>query len=89
LVFLNDSPTATRTIDPTAAFLYLFFTTELNDVFQFLSGKLLGRTKLAPELSPNKTLEGFLGGLVLTSLLSLVLAPLFLDLLLWQAAVVS
>ncbi|MBI2433687.1 MAG: phosphatidate cytidylyltransferase [Candidatus Hydrogenedentes bacterium] len=42
---------------------------ELNDVFAFLSGKTLGKRKLAPKTSPNKTLGGALGALVLTTLL--------------------
>ncbi|OFZ48760.1 MAG: hypothetical protein A2381_05415 [Bdellovibrionales bacterium RIFOXYB1_FULL_37_110] len=46
--------------------LFLVFLTEVNDVFQFICGKLLGRRKIAPDISPNKTTEGFLGGLVLT-----------------------
>ena len=29
---------------------------------QYVWGKLLGRRKIAPTLSPNKTLEGFVGG---------------------------
>jgi phosphatidate cytidylyltransferase len=42
---------------------------ELNDVFAFVSGKLFGRRKLAPNTSPNKTVGGALGALVLTTLL--------------------
>ncbi|MBI3119880.1 MAG: phosphatidate cytidylyltransferase, partial [Candidatus Hydrogenedentes bacterium] len=42
---------------------------ELNAVFAYLSGKTLGKRKLAPKTSPNKTLGGALGALVLTTLL--------------------
>jgi phosphatidate cytidylyltransferase len=78
LLFLNDNPTATRQIDPLLAFLFLFFVTELNDIFQFLSGKLFGKHKIVPELSPNKTLEGFAGGMLLTCILSAALSPIML-----------
>lgn len=85
LLFLNINPTALRQIDPVSAFLFLFITTEMNDVFQFVSGKLFGRRKLVIEISPNKTVAGFVGGILMTSLLSLVLAPVMLELNLWQS----
>ncbi len=49
--------------------LYVIFLTEMNDVFQFTWGKLLGRHKITPSISPNKTWEGFIGGVISTSLL--------------------
>jgi phosphatidate cytidylyltransferase len=45
---------------------FLVVLTELNDVMQFTWGKLLGRHKIIPKVSPNKTWEGFLGGVVST-----------------------
>ncbi|MGA0539251.1 phosphatidate cytidylyltransferase [Neotabrizicola sp. VNH66] len=41
---------------------WLIFTVQLSDVMQYVWGKLLGRTKLAPQLSPSKTWEGLIGG---------------------------
>lgn len=41
---------------------YLIFIVQLSDVMQYVWGKLLGRTKIAPSLSPSKTWEGFIGG---------------------------
>ena len=35
---------------------------QLSDVLQYVWGKLFGRTKIAPKLSPSKTVEGFVGG---------------------------
>jgi len=43
--------------------LFLVAVSQLNDVLQFVWGKLLGRHRITPHLSPNKTWEGFLGGL--------------------------
>jgi len=42
---------------------------EMNDVFAYLSGRTFGRRKLAPNTSPNKTLGGAIGALVLTTAL--------------------
>lgn len=49
--------------------LFLVFLTEINDIMQFIWGKLLGRHKILPKVSPNKTWEGFLGGVVSTTVI--------------------
>lgn len=41
---------------------YLIFVVQLSDVMQYVWGKLIGRTKVAPTLSPSKTWEGLVGG---------------------------
>lgn len=42
---------------------FLVVVVQLSDVFQYVWGKLLGRHPIAPAISPNKTWEGFLGGI--------------------------
>jgi phosphatidate cytidylyltransferase len=59
-----------------ALVLYLVFLTQANDVAQYLWGKSLGRHRVVPTVSPNKTWEGLLGGVATTVVLGLVLAPL-------------
>ncbi len=49
--------------------LFLVFLTEINDVMQFTWGKLLGRNKIIPKVSPNKTWEGFIGGIISTTII--------------------
>ncbi len=44
--------------------ILLFLCVEINDVFAYIFGKLFGRIKLAPEISPNKTVGGALGALI-------------------------
>ena len=46
--------------------LFLVGLTQLNDVAQYIWGKTLGRRKIIPKVSPNKTVEGFLGGVMTT-----------------------
>jgi phosphatidate cytidylyltransferase len=56
-------------------FLLLF--TEFNDVAQYVFGRLFGRRKIMPKVSPNKTWEGFLGGCIVTAALIWFLGPVF------------
>ncbi len=55
--------------------LLLLVLTQSNDVAQFMWGKSFGRHKISPQVSPNKTWEGFLGGLGTTILLATLLGP--------------
>ncbi len=55
--------------------LFLIMMTQMNDVCQYLFGKLLGRRKIIPAVSPNKTWAGFLGGLASVTILAAFLGP--------------
>jgi phosphatidate cytidylyltransferase len=50
--------------------LYVFSVTKMTDTGAYFSGKMLGKTKLAPYISPKKTWEGALGGFVWGTLTS-------------------
>lgn len=43
---------------------YLIFVVQLSDVLQYAWGKLCGRRPVAPGVSPSKTVEGLLGGVL-------------------------
>jgi len=43
--------------------LFLMIVVQISDVLQYVFGKLFGKRPIAPRLSPNKTLEGFIGGI--------------------------
>lgn len=61
-------------IDRLAATLLFFFpvvTTWLADTAAYFGGKALGRRKLAPEVSPNKTVEGAVAALIVGPLAAL------------------
>jgi phosphatidate cytidylyltransferase len=49
--------------------LLLIFCVQLNDVFAYIVDKSMGGPKLAPQTSPNKTITGSLGAVVLTTAL--------------------
>jgi phosphatidate cytidylyltransferase len=41
---------------------YFMLIVQISDVLQYVFGNLFGKTKVAPIVSPNKTLEGLIGG---------------------------
>jgi phosphatidate cytidylyltransferase len=44
--------------------LFCIVVAQLSDFLQYVFGKLFGRRKIAPVISPNKTWEGFVGGVL-------------------------
>jgi phosphatidate cytidylyltransferase len=44
--------------------LFLIVVAQSSDIFQFVWGKLCGRHKIAPRISPFKTVEGTIGGIL-------------------------
>jgi phosphatidate cytidylyltransferase len=56
-----------------AILIWLISAVGLNDIFAYVTGKSLGRHKLAPNTSPNKTVEGSVGALVLTTTYAAIL----------------
>lgn len=69
--------------------LYVVLVTQFNDVAQYVCGKSFGRRKIVPQVSPGKTWEGFVGGLVVTALLAILIAPIITPLNRWEALVLG
>jgi phosphatidate cytidylyltransferase len=68
--------------------LFLIFITQINDVMQFIWGKLIGKHKILPKISPNKTWGGFIGGLISSVFIGYLMSFLT-PLNHWQVIVVS
>ena len=68
--------------------LFLIFITQINDVMQFIWGKLIGKHKILPKISPNKTWGGFIGGLISSVFIGYLMSFLT-PLNEWQVIVVS
>ena len=67
--------------------LFVLLLTQLNDVSQYIFGKLFGKHKALPKVSPNKTNEGLLGGIVISILLSVTVGQLLTPMSWWLALI--
>jgi phosphatidate cytidylyltransferase len=75
LLILRDKTNPTIAAGP-GLMLYLVSLTQLNDVAQYIWGRALGRRKIVPAISPNKTWGGFLGGVGTTTLCAYLVGPI-------------
>lgn len=64
--------------------LYLFLILWLNDTGAYITGRLLGRHKMFPRISPKKSWEGLAGGLIMALLVTWLARPLFPDIPSWH-----
>lgn len=72
-MLLVEPVVAPAGVDGRTLLLFLVITIETSDVLQFCWGRLAGRHKVIPSVSPNKTWEGLLGGIASAAALSLAL----------------
>ena len=69
------SPEQRPVVGMSGWFLFVVIITEMDDIAQALVGRKIGRRKITAAISPNKTWEGFAGGVVTSVVLSLLLSP--------------
>lgn len=72
VMLVSESETATS--GGIEAFLFLILVTEINDIAQALVGRVWGRHRIVPVVSPNKSWEGLCGGVSVTLLVAIALA---------------
>ncbi len=65
--------------------LFVLLMTIGNDFMQYVFGKTFGKHKILPSVSPNKTWEGFLGGVGSSIVISVILSPYLTPLNIYQA----
>jgi phosphatidate cytidylyltransferase len=84
-----DSTDESHDESPNARLLFFFLlVVTLGDAFQYISEKLLGKHVIAPAISPNRTWEGYLGGVGCATLFGTAMwwATPFEP---WEAAIMS
>ena len=64
--------------------MYLFLLVWGADSGAYFVGRKLGKRKLAPEVSPNKSIEGLIGGIITAAMIIIVVQSLYLNLSLTQ-----
>lgn len=69
--------------------LFILLVSILGDVGAYLIGRKIGKTKIAPVLSPGKSLEGLVGGLLLATLGGVIFSSIFMDLIIPISATIS
>lgn len=94
-VYITNPDSYTKS---SGVFLILFamFCAWMTDTFAYFSGKFLGRHKLCPNVSPNKTVEGAVGGVIGATIMNLILFTVFdkffftaHTLMWWQIIIIS
>lgn len=58
---------------PIAFIIFVVLVVALNDIGAYFVGRSVGRRRMAAEISPNKTIEGFFGGLIVGGMVASVL----------------
>ena len=61
--------------------LYLLFCAWFGDSGAYFAGTFFGKHKLCPEISPKKTVEGLIGGIVTTSVIFVVFNAIYINLI--------
>ncbi|ERI09245.1 phosphatidate cytidylyltransferase [Aneurinibacillus aneurinilyticus] len=83
--FMNE----TRIVNGLAITLAIVFSTWATDTGAYFVGKARGKTKLWPAISPNKTIEGSLGGVVLAVVTMIVFSFITDSLTISQALIIG
>lgn len=75
--FMGSSFSAVM-LEPARFFVFLLiFSTWASDTFAFFVGKMMGKVKLCPAISPGKTREGAIGGFVGTLAVAIIFSLIF------------
>jgi len=77
-VFITKIPFGIRGFNP-KIIISIFILIWTNDTFAYLVGKSIGKNKLFERISPKKTIEGFVGGVIFAVIASLVISKYYIE----------
>ncbi|TPD73519.1 phosphatidate cytidylyltransferase [Flavobacterium microcysteis] len=76
IILLTKIPYEAKVFNP-KILIGLFILIWTNDTFAYIVGKSIGKRKLYEKISPKKTIEGFLGGLIFAIIAGIIIAVYF------------
>ena len=77
-------------VEDGASRVFLFIAiTALSDTGGYLTGIVVGKHRLAPNISPNKSYEGLIGSIIFASLFAGIIGPKFLDITSVQGVIIG
>lgn len=77
-VFITKIPFGEKGYNP-KIIISIFILIWTNDTFAFIVGKSIGKNKLFEKVSPKKTIEGFIGGLVFAVIASYIISRYYFE----------
>ncbi len=77
-VFITKIPFGDKGYNP-KIIIGIFILIWTNDTFAYIVGKSIGKTKLFERISPKKTIEGFLGGVIFAIIASYIIAKYYIE----------
>ena len=77
-IFIVKIPYSQNQFTP-SIIIAIFILIWTNDTFAYIVGKSLGKNKLLERVSPKKTIEGFIGGVVFAGIASIFIAKYYLN----------
>jgi phosphatidate cytidylyltransferase len=77
-VFLTKIPMINQIFVP-SIIISIFILIWTNDTFAYIVGKSIGKNKLFESISPKKTIEGFIGGVVFAIIASIIIAKYYVE----------